>query len=108
MRPAPAQPAAEDGLLTAEDVAGMDLLARSWSCSPRARRGWGGAGREGVFGLRRSFQVAGARTLVMSLWKVPDESTAELMVDYYRRILIRGRETRRVTMWIDVGERWRD
>jgi CHAT domain-containing protein len=39
---------------------------------------------EGVFGLRRAFAVAGARTLVMSLGKVPDEQTQELMVDFYR------------------------
>jgi CHAT domain-containing protein len=42
---------------------------------------------EGVFGLRRSFVLAGARTLVMSLWKVPDEQTKELMVDFYKRLL---------------------
>jgi CHAT domain-containing protein len=42
---------------------------------------------EGVFGLRRSFILAGAKTLVMSLWKVPDEQTKELMVDFYRKML---------------------
>jgi CHAT domain-containing protein len=42
---------------------------------------------EGVFGLRRAFVLAGAQTLVMSLWKVPDEQTKELMINFYNHLL---------------------
>jgi CHAT domain-containing protein len=41
---------------------------------------------EGVFGLRRAFELAGARTLIMSLWKVPDGVTCELMERYYSHL----------------------
>ena len=39
---------------------------------------------EGVFGLRRAFQLAGARTLIMSLWPVDDEATRDWMEALYR------------------------
>jgi len=41
-------------------------------------------------GPRRSFTVAGARTLIMSLWPVPDVETQELVEDFYRLVLDEG------------------
>ena len=41
---------------------------------------------DGVYGLRRALVVAGAESLVMSLWQVDDEATKELMVGYYKRL----------------------
>ena len=79
---------AEDGLLTAEDVASMDLSDTAMVVLSACETGLGQVHLgEGVFGLRRAFALAGARTLVMSLWKVPDRQTQQLMVDFYRRIL---------------------
>ncbi|MGG6240958.1 CHAT domain-containing tetratricopeptide repeat protein [Nodosilinea sp. AN01ver1] len=79
---------AEDAILTAEDVTAMDLLSTEMVVLSACETGLGEVQTgEGVFGLRRSFILAGAKTLVMSLWKVPDKQTQELMEDFYKRIL---------------------
>jgi tetratricopeptide (TPR) repeat protein/CHAT domain-containing protein len=84
--PLPAE--AEDGLLTAEDVTGLDLRDTRLVVLSACDSGLGEIMvGEGVLGLRHAFQLAGARTVVMTLWAVPDEQTTELVVDFYRRVL---------------------
>jgi CHAT domain-containing protein len=79
-----AKPDEEDGILTAEEVASMDLRGVDWAVLSACDTGQGQikAG-EGVFGLRRAFQVAGARTVVMSLWSVDDQATRIWMKALY-------------------------
>jgi tetratricopeptide (TPR) repeat protein len=79
---------AEDGLLTADDVAGWNLSNTELVVLSACETGLGDiVTGEGVFGLRRAFVLAGAQTLVMSLWKVPDEQTKQLMIGFYKRLL---------------------
>jgi CHAT domain-containing protein len=86
-----AGPYEDDGILTAEEVAGLDLEGVEWAVLSACETGRGEikAG-EGVFGLRRAFQVAGAGTLITSLWSVRDEITQQWMESLYRGRLERG------------------
>jgi CHAT domain-containing protein len=79
-----ARPGEEDGVLTSEEIATLDLSSVDWAVLSACETGLGEiqAG-EGVLGLRRAFQIAGARTLIMSLWKVGDDSTQEWMRNLY-------------------------
>jgi CHAT domain-containing protein len=75
----------QDGILTAEDVLEMDLEGTEIAVLSACETGVGDAqSGQGVFGLRRAFAIAGARAMVVSLWKVSDEATLALMLAFYR------------------------
>lgn len=89
-----AGPDEEDGILTAEEIATLDLSGLAWAVLSACDTGVGDIrSSEGVFGLRRAFQIAGAGTLIMSLWPVDDESTRKWMAALYGARLKRGLDT---------------
>jgi CHAT domain-containing protein len=79
---------AENGLLGAAELMALDLDGTELAVLSVCDTGRGEPSRsEGVFGLRRAFALSGARTIVMSLWKVPDDDTRELMERFYDGLL---------------------
>jgi CHAT domain-containing protein len=72
----------------------MNLDGLDWAVLSACNTGLGEIqSGEGVFGLRRAFQLAGARTVIMSLWQVDDSSTRLWMQDLYRARFLHGAAT---------------
>ncbi len=89
-----AGPEEDDGILTAEEIGALDLSGTEWAVLSACDTGTGTfqAG-EGVLGLRRAFEVAGVRTVIMSLWAVEDESAREWMKALYEGRLVKRLDT---------------
>jgi CHAT domain-containing protein len=89
-----ALPGQDDGVLTAEEAASLDLEGTEWVVLSGCHTGRGALHHsDGVLGLRRAFAIAGARTVIMSLWSVDDASARAWMNQLYRARLEQGLAT---------------
>jgi len=80
-------PTRDDGYLSAEEIQHLDLSACDLVVLSACETALGSArAGEGLMSLRRSFSVAGADTVISSLWKVDDRATAQLMKDFYTNL----------------------
>ena len=76
----------EDGILTAKDIARMDLRGTDLVVISACQSGLGEVTGDGVFGLQRGFKKAGVQSIVMSLWEVSDEATRIMMTRFYENL----------------------
>lgn len=75
----------DDGIITAEKITGLMFRGTELVVLSACDSGLGEVKvGEGVFGLKRAFILAGAETLVLSLWHVPDKTTKDLMIEFYK------------------------
>lgn len=101
----PAAPDRDDGILTALEVEALDLSGVELATLSACETGLGEtAGGEGLLGLQRAFQVAGARSVVASLWQVDDKATRDLLIRFYENLwkkkLPRLEALRQAQLWM--------
>jgi CHAT domain-containing protein len=77
----------DNALVTAADIATMNLRQCDLAVLSACETGLGKLGGDGVFGLQRGFKNAGVHTLLMSLKNVYDDSTADLMISFYKHLM---------------------
>ena len=74
------------GVLTANNIASLDLRGTDLLVLSACQTGLGVATPEGLYGLQRAFKKAGVQTMVMSLWSVNDEAAKDFMIRFYEEL----------------------
>ena len=103
------KPGDDDGILTALEVSSLDLGGVELAVLSACETGLGATagetpGGEGLLGLQRAFQVAGARSVMAGLWRVPDRETMLLMQRFYQNVwnkkMPKGQALREAQIWM--------
>lgn len=106
----PGRPDDDDGVLSALEVSSLDLSNVELAVLSACQTALGEeAGGEGVLGLQRAFQVAGARSVVATLWPISDAATKLLMMRFYRNLwekkMPKLEALREAQLWMITGAR---